>query len=98
VRQAEHLAEDLRYTVSDRNRDILRLADDFTIAARTLQRALATPEREEAQMVQWAQRHWDALQQRVQQLRGQDTAHAKDRAAALGEDFQRLVALIEQSN
>jgi hypothetical protein len=95
ARQAEHLEDDLRYGLGDRDRDAQRIADDFAAAARDLQRAVSTPERDEAEAAQRAQRYWNTLAKRIKQLPNQD--HAQQMAAALGEDLNRLVAMLGQN-
>jgi hypothetical protein len=96
ARQAEHLAEDLRASVADRDRDILRMADDFTWAAQNLQRALTETQRSEGDAAQGMQRYWSTLYRRVQQLSGERSRHARDMAAALDEDVQRLLVMIQE--
>jgi hypothetical protein len=97
ARQADHLADDLQYSLGERDRDVLRMADDFAAAARDLQRAVAAPDQDAAAAAQAAQRYWKALYGRINQLRGDRVQHAQERSAALDQDLDRLLTQVGKS-
>jgi hypothetical protein len=97
VRQADHLADDLQYALGERDRDVLRIADDFAAAARDLQRAVSAPTQDSANEAQAVQRYWKSLSGRINQLRGERVQHAQERAATLDKDLDRLLAVVRTS-
>jgi hypothetical protein len=97
ARQADHLADDLQYSLGERDRDVIRMADDFAAAARDLQRAVSASNQDPANEAQAAQRYWKSLYGRIDQLRGDRAQHAQERAAALDKDLDRLLALVRTS-
>jgi hypothetical protein len=96
ARQADHLAEDVHRDVGDRNRDVARMADDFSAVARSLQRAVASPEDDEVNAARLTQQHWKTLEDHLQSTRSDRLEHARETASSLGRDVDRLVAMVTQ--
>ncbi len=97
ARQADHLADDLRYGVTNRDREVVRTAQEFAAVARSLERAVATLDDDEDRAAQAARQHWESLEKEMQSLRGERFEHAREMASALEKDLDRLLNMIAQS-